>query len=111
MHNYPWYKGWDEKYSQKGLTVIGIHTPEGEGEKDIDAVRRKVKENEMQYPIAIDNAARTWKAWANNMWPSTYLIDKKGYVRLWWYGELNWQGQEGEKIMREKIEELLAEKD
>jgi hypothetical protein len=39
-----------------------------------------------------------------------YLIDKKGNVRYWWYGELNWQGSEGEKFMREKIVELLAEK-
>ena len=93
------------------MTIVGIHTPEGEGEKDIDAVRKKVEENEMHYPVAIDNGARTWKAWANYWWPSTYLIDKKGYVRYWWYGELNWEGKEGEKFMREKIEELLAEKD
>ena len=65
----------------------------------------------MQYAILIDNENKNWKAWANNMWPSTYLIDKKGYVRHWWYGELNWQGAEGEKYMRQKIEELLAEKD
>ena len=44
------------------------------------------------------------------MWPSVYLIDKRGAVRYWWYGELNWQGSQGEKYMREKIEELLAEK-
>ncbi len=44
------------------------------------------------------------------MWPSVYLIDKRGIVRYWWYGELNWQGSDGEKFMREKIEELLAEK-
>jgi hypothetical protein len=43
------------------------------------------------------------------MWPSVYLIDKKGHVRYWWYGELNWKGTEGEKFMREKIVELLAE--
>ena len=77
----------------------------------MDNVRQKAKENELLYPIAIDNDARTWKAWANTMWPSTYVIDKNGYVRAWWYGELNWQGAEGEKFMREKIEQLLAEKE
>jgi hypothetical protein len=39
-----------------------------------------------------------------------YLVDKKGNVRYWWYGELNWQGSEGESFMRQKIVELLAEK-
>ena len=43
------------------------------------------------------------------MWPSVYLIDKQGYVRSWWYGELNWKGSEGEKLLRQRIEELLAE--
>jgi peroxiredoxin len=109
IRNYPWYKDWHEKYAPKGLTVIGIHTPESEGEKDQDAVQKKIEENEIQYPVAIDNEARTWKAWANSWWPSTYLIDKRGYVRYWWYGELNWEGREGEKFMRQKIEELLAE--
>ena len=28
----------------------------------------------------------------------TYLIDKKGYVRYWWYGELKWQGNDGETL-------------
>ena len=77
----------------------------------MDSVRQKVKENGMEYPILVDNAEKNWKAWSNHMWPSVYLLDKKGYVRYWWYGELNWEGAEGEKFMRERIEELLAEKD
>ena len=43
------------------------------------------------------------------MWPSTYLIDKNGYVRYWWYGELNYQQQGAEKLLRRRIEELLNE--
>ncbi len=39
-----------------------------------------------------------------------YLIDKRGRVRSWWYGELNWQGSEGEQYLRGKIRELIAEK-
>jgi peroxiredoxin len=109
IQNFPWYKAWHEKYSKQGLTVLGIHTPESEPEKDIETLRKKIEDNELNYPIAVDNEARTWKAWANSWWPSTYLIDKKGYVRYWWYGELNWEGKEGEKLMRSKIEELLAE--
>jgi thiol-disulfide isomerase/thioredoxin len=109
IRNYPWYKSWHETYANQGLTVLGIHTPEGDGEKVVDSVRKKVAENEILYPIAIDGDARTWKAWGNAWWPATYLIDKKGYVRYWWYGELNWEGKEGEKFMRSKIEELLKE--
>jgi hypothetical protein len=62
----------------------------------------------MKYPVAVDGRTLTWQAWENQWWPSVYLIDKKGDVRYRWDGELNWK--EGEKLMRARIEELLAEK-
>ena len=89
--------------------IIGIHTPETQAERDPDRVRSKVKEAAFTYPVVVDNEKTNWNAWGNSMWPSVYLIDKRGNLRYWWYGELNWQGTEGEKIMRECIEELLAE--
>jgi hypothetical protein len=92
------------------LTIIGVHSPETEGERVVDSVRRKAREDGLEFPIAVDGDLATWQAWSNNIWPSVYLVDKKGYVRYWWYGELNWQGTDGEQYMREKIEELLAEK-
>ncbi|HVW38706.1 MAG TPA: redoxin domain-containing protein [Pirellulales bacterium] len=111
VHNLPWYKGWHEKFAERGVVVLGVHTPETQADRNPNSLRKKVKEDGILYPVAIDTRAQTWAAWANHMWPSTYLIDKRGYVRYWWYGELNWQGAEGEKFMRSKIEELLAEKD
>jgi hypothetical protein len=53
---------------------------------------------------------KNWDAWSNTIWPAVYLIDKQGFVRYWWYGELNWDAAEGEKYMRQKITELIAEK-
>lgn len=63
----------------------------------------------MTYPIAVDNARRNWQAWGNVYWPGIYLIDRKGFVRYRWYGELNLGEVKGEEVMRKKIEELLAE--
>jgi predicted transcriptional regulator len=94
----------------KGLTVIGVHTPETDEEKQIEKLRRKVKDNGMKYPVAVDGRGSTWRAWQNQYWPSVYLIDKKGNVRYRWDGELNWKEIKGEKIMRARIEELVAEK-
>ena len=64
----------------------------------------------MKYPIAVDRDAKTWKAWENQSWPSVYLIDKKGFVRYRWDGELNWGDIPSEQMMRRRIEKLLAEK-
>ena len=110
MRNYPWYAGWDKDLSKKGLTVIGVHTPETQDEAVIERVRQKVRDNGMKYPIAVDGSKTIWKAWRNQFWPSVYLIDKKGNVRYRWDGELNWKDAKGEKIMRKKIEALLTEK-
>ena len=71
-------------------------------------IQQKMKENGLTFATAVDNEKSNWKAWTNNVWPAVYLIDKQGHVRYWWYGELNWEGSEGEKFMREKIESLLA---
>lgn len=110
IHNYPSYKGWHDRYAKQGVTVIGIHTPELPGEADIARVRQKVTDNGMAYPIAIDNGSKTWAAWGNRYWPCVYLIDKKGFIRYRWEGELNANDAKGEEVMRQAIEELLAEK-
>ena len=105
----PYYNQWREHFPASVFQIIGIHRPETERERDIDKVREKALEADMEYPIAIDNDSLMWDAWANHTWPSIYLIDKNGYVRYWWYGELNWQGAESERFLRGKIQQLINE--
>jgi peroxiredoxin len=110
IHNYPAYRGWQEDYGGKGVTIIGVHTPEFENEADVDRVRAKAEKNGLKFPIAVDNDGRNWANWHNRYWPSIYVIDKKGRVRYRWEGELDSATTRGEPIVRRKIEELLAEK-
>ncbi|MBL9125372.1 MAG: redoxin domain-containing protein [Planctomycetaceae bacterium] len=110
IRNLPHYQGWYEKFPKSELTIVGIHTPETQQEKSLESLQANVKERGIQYPVAFDAASENWKAWGNNMWPSVYLIDKRGQVRYWWYGELNWEGARGEEFLRQKIAELIAEK-
>jgi thiol-disulfide isomerase/thioredoxin len=105
----PYYNGWREHFSPSAFQIIGIHRPETEQEQDIDKVKERAAEASIQYPVAIDNDSRMWNAWANRIWPSIYLIDRSGYVRYWWYGELNWQGAESERYLRDRIQELMDE--
>jgi thiol-disulfide isomerase/thioredoxin len=110
IHNLPHYQAWYDKFPQSDLVIIGLHTPETSAERDVENLRQNVKQRGIEYPVAFDAAADNWKAWANNLWPSVYLIDRRGQVRGWWYGELNWEGAKGEESMRKRIEKLLAEK-
>jgi peroxiredoxin len=111
IRNLPHYNGWYEQFPADRFKVIGIHRPETQGEHVVESVRRKAAEAAIAYPVAIDNESANWDAWANRVWPSVYLIDKRGFVRYWWYGEMKWQGTEGEKWMRSRIQQLLAEPD
>lgn len=110
MRNYPWYKGWEKDYADKDFVLIGVHTPELESEKNAEAVKKKVKEAGFTHPIAIDNKTTMWNKFNNHWWPAIYVIDKKGVARCYWYGELKLYGVDGDKLMRERIEKLLAEK-
>ena len=87
--------------------MIGIHTPETPDEHVVQNVRRHAKKENLDFPILIDNQKKNWQAWGNTIWPSLYLIDKQGYVRAWWYGELNWQEAGGQRVMKTRIKELL----
>lgn len=110
IRNLPHYQGWYETFDKSDVVIIGIQTPETESERKLDNLKRNVLERKIEYPVVFDADSANWKAWGNNMWPSVYLIDKKGRVRNWWYGELNWEGAKGEEFMRKRIAELIAEK-
>jgi peroxiredoxin len=109
IHNYPWYHQWHDAFKDKGVVLIGIHSPETASERESANVRRKAAAEKFAFTILIDGKSENWNAWGNSMWPSVYLIDKRGYLRQFWPGELNWQGNNGEKYMREWIERLIAE--
>jgi thiol-disulfide isomerase/thioredoxin len=108
-HNDPAYKAWQQKYAGKGVTMIGVHTPETERERDLKRLKKSIDDRGLKYPIVVDQDGKTWAAWGNRWWPSIYLIDKQGFVRYRWDGELGWKGAKGKAIMEQKIAELLAE--
>jgi peroxiredoxin len=105
-NNYPHYKAWGKLYKNKDVTAIGVHTPEFDAEKKVEAVKAAVKKHDLPFAVAMDNDGKIWKAWNNRYWPCVYLIDKAGNVRYHWEGEL---GKDGEATMRKRIDALLAE--
>ncbi len=100
----PYIQGWYEKYKDQGLTVIGLHTPEFEFEKDIDNVKEASEKFGLTYPIVLDNDFSTWKAYRNQYWPRKYLIDVDGFIV---YDHI---GEGGYDETERKIQELLEER-
>jgi thiol-disulfide isomerase/thioredoxin len=83
----PHVKEWHRRYAERGLVVIGVHTPELRDERNVDDVRRYLREHEISYPVVVDNDFTTWNRYGNNAWPALYLVDKRGLVRLVRIGE------------------------
>lgn len=107
--NFEHYKRWQEQLAEKGVRVIGIQTPETSAERDVKSVQNAAKEKGFHFPVLIDTKSANWDTWANTMWPTVYVIDKKGYIRFWWQGELNWGGATVDKTIEKLVDELLAE--
>jgi cytochrome c biogenesis protein CcdA/thiol-disulfide isomerase/thioredoxin len=87
LRTLPHVREWDSRYRDAGLTIVGVHTPEFAFERVASNVRENVKKLALHYPVALDNGFGTWEAWHNQYWPAKYLIDRKGHVRYFHFGE------------------------
>lgn len=83
----PYLKKWHETYSDKGLVIIGVHSPEFEFEKSEKNLAQAVSDFALPYPIVQDNDFATWRAYRNRYWPAKYIIDTDGYIRFTHFGE------------------------
>jgi thiol-disulfide isomerase/thioredoxin len=99
----PYVRAWADKYKDRGLVVIGVHTPEFPFERDVGNIRWAIKDMGVDYPVAIDSDYAVWNAFGNRYWPALYLIDGQGRIRHHFFGE-------GEYDQSEKIiQQLLSE--
>ena len=83
----PYLKEWHAKYADKGLVIVGVHSPEFEFEKVTENVVQSMNSFGLEYPVAQDNDFRTWRAYSNRAWPAKYLVDKDGVIRYKHFGE------------------------
>jgi len=100
----PYVQAWHERYRDKGLTVIGVHTPEFTFAQYGSNVERGIREFGLTYPIVIDGNREIWKAYANRYWPTKYLLDKDGYLRYGHFGESGYA--ECEQVIQELLREI-----
>ena len=105
----PYLKDWDKKYRDKGLVIVGVHTPEFEFEKKYENVLKAVNEYQLKYPVAQDNNYATWQLYQNRYWPHKYLIDVDGYIRYDHIGEGSYD--ETEKMIQQLLNERMERLD
>ncbi|OGK45194.1 hypothetical protein A2957_02270 [Candidatus Roizmanbacteria bacterium RIFCSPLOWO2_01_FULL_38_11] len=99
----PQLKEWQTKYSQKGLTIIGVNTPYEVREKSGDpnyytTGEKFIRENSITFPYAQDTNGTLRQLYNIYSWPDFFVIDKNGYIR-------KHQGGAGDYF---KIENVIA---
>jgi thiol-disulfide isomerase/thioredoxin len=111
----PYIKSWAEKYKEKGLVIIGIHSPEFDFEKAPENLKAAIAKFGLNYANIADNDAEIWNSLRNEYWPAKYLFDKDGILRTMHTGEGEYQEFEAflQKILLErdsmvKLPELTA---
>ena len=103
LRQLPYLRAWNAQYSDAGLVIVGVHTPEFGFERDLDNVSRAVQEMRIEYPVALDSNYAVWNAFGNHYWPALYFSDVDGLIRHHHFGE-------GEYRQSEMIlQQLLAE--
>lgn len=90
----PTLKKFDETYREKGLTIIGVHSPEFDYEKELKNVQSNVNKLGIKYPVVTDNDFETWNAYGVRAWPSIFILDKQGRIRYMHIGEGRYSEQE-----------------
>ena len=100
-------RAWFEKYADRGLVVVGVHTPEFPFERDVENVRQAVEAMRVAYPVALDSSYAIWDAFGNNYWPAVYIADAEGRIRHHHYGEGAYE--ECEQVIQELLRETGTE--
>jgi thiol-disulfide isomerase/thioredoxin len=100
----PYIDDWNQKYSNNGLVIVGVHSPEFQFEKNYANVKDAVQRFGIRYPVILDSDHGTWNAYRNNYWPRFYLIDTQGYIR---YDHI---GEGGYNQIEKSIQSLVAER-
>ena len=99
----PYLQGWNARYADHGLRVIGVHSPGYSFGRDRDTVERAAEAMGVTHPVLLDPDYRVWKLYGNQGWPGRYLFDQRGLLRYIHYGEGDYRATE------EAIVELLGE--
>ena len=96
-------RAWAEKYTGRGLVVVGVHTPEFPFERDVDNVRWAVQADGIEYPVALDSRYGVWQAFSNHYWPAVYIADAEGRIRHHHFGEGGYE--ECERVVQQLLRE------
>jgi thiol-disulfide isomerase/thioredoxin len=107
LRTLPYVRGWASKYRDRGLVVVGVHTPEFSVEHDVPNVRQAISSMRIDYPVAVDSDYAVWQAFGNAYWPAVYIADAQGRIRYHHFGEGEYEATE--RVIQQLLVDAGAE--
>lgn len=107
LRTMPYLKGWNARYGEHGLRVIGVHSPGYSFGRDRDVAAAAVERLEVPYAVCLDPDLAVWREYGNRGWPGRYLFDQRGLLRYYHYGEGDYL--DCELAIHETLREIDAE--
>jgi thiol-disulfide isomerase/thioredoxin len=85
----PWMQRIAHAYRNRGLVMVGVHSPELREEHDPAQVAAAVRRLGIEYPVMLDEDFSYWRSLGNRYWPAFYLFDAAGKLVATRIGELH----------------------
>ena len=104
----PWIKDVRQRYAERGLVLVGVHTPAFTFEHERDKVESEVRRHGLGYSHLLDDDSAYMDALGTNGWPTVYLVDRCGRIRDMETGEVHARDESAQRL-EARIEALLAE--
>ena len=99
----------EKRYGERGLIIVGIHTPEFENERRRKNVEAAVAEHHLDaHSHLLDNEMQYWSALRNEFWPAIYFVDRCRRIQKLVVGEIH-IGTTRDKELQTLMERLLTE--
>ncbi len=73
----PYLNEWHRRYADKGLVIIGVHTPEFSVTSDRKSLEHAIRKLGIAYPVVMDNDYGFWTAFHNEYWPRKVLFNSR----------------------------------
>lgn len=78
LQTLPVLRAIEDRFRGRALTVVGIHSPKFDEEKQAGRLQDVVRDNRLEHPIAVDGSMAIWRAWGVESWPTVAVLDVEG---------------------------------
>ncbi len=94
IHMLPVLEKIENKYQNKKVVIIGIHSPKFKTEKNNENVLEAIKRYRVKHPVVLDKDMKIWKSYGAGGWPTFVIIDPNGKISAKFSGEIPYKNFE-----------------